>query len=172
MKNVKSTTFSLAIFFVFLVVGTLTSCKSGSVPQTTKIEEKTELRETVKVKDTFAETKPDSSSVRAELQIIDGKVEIKSVSAVKQGNYLKTPKVTIRDNILTCDCEAEAQKLFFQYKEKLIESLKSILVTPPPVIVEADLDWWQETQIWCGRLFLGFVLAAVIYFILKLFKIF
>jgi hypothetical protein len=132
-------------FAFLLILLAMTSCKSKA--NLVKSEITTDsIIETVK--DTVFEVAKDSSSYVAELQCINGKVIVKSVTNTTSGRKLQAPKVIIKDNILTVDCTAQAEKIFASWKEKFIKSFKQIEV---PVITN-ELTWWQETQIYIGRI--------------------
>ena len=157
--------FNLLFLFVVLV-GTLVSCKSTSVSPPTKTETlKTVLVKEV-VRDTIFETKKDSSYYKAWLECREGQVLIKSTLEKTKGKYLAPPKVTLKDNQLTVDCEAEAQKLFAQWKD-IYKATNMQTVITKPVEVEKKLTGWQQLQIWCGRIFLLLLLIIVILIVLR-----
>lgn len=151
-----------ALFYWFAFLLTLlfmTSCKSRAVvaSQTTRDS----IIETVK--DTVFEIPKDSSSYTATLEVQDGVVKIKSVEDATPGRKLKAPKVTIKDNVLTCDCEAIAEQKFVSWKETF---LKSFTETNFPVITN-ELTWWQETQIYIGRIAL---IALLVWLLTRIIK--
>ncbi|WP_395060004.1 hypothetical protein [Flavobacterium sp.] len=168
MKNSIKGLLSFLFLFVVLV-GTFTACKSTNVPVPTNTETTKEVNTKVVLRDTIFKTKQDSSYYKAWLECQNNKVVIKTKSEAQRGNYLKEPKVIIKDNYLTVDCEAEAQKLFAQWKDvyTLENQSKTITITVP---VERQLTWWQKFQIWCGRIFLIIGLVSVIKFLLKFYK--
>jgi hypothetical protein len=105
---------------------------------------------------------------------VDGKVVISPLApkggiTAKAGKYLRKPKVVVQDNILTVNCEAEAQKLFAQWKDVYRENMKSVL-QKIPYPVEKPLTWWQKTQIILGRIFLALIIVFTIVGVLKYFK--
>jgi hypothetical protein len=172
----------VSLFFLFVVlVGTLTACKSTSVLPPTK----TEVTNTVTIKevvrDTIFEIQKDSSFYKAWLEcqspltpeggIVPGgksKIVLRNLKT-KSGKYLKPPKVSIIDNILTIDCEAEAQKLFAKWKDIYkIENMQSVITNT--VEVERQLTFWQKFQIWCGRLFIVIALFTAGKIIFKIYK--
>jgi hypothetical protein len=133
-----------------------TSCRTVK-PVVVKEKETEIITETVR--DTVFETKADSSFYRAYIECIEGKPALKK-PVQKAGNYLKPPKVNITpDNILEVDCEARAQELFAQWKEKhtLKQASKEV-----PVTVKEPLSGWQNFQIWAGRLFLLLLLLILL----------
>jgi hypothetical protein len=147
--------FSLLFLFVVLV-GTLVSCKTANVLPPTIIEKTNTITKKEVVHDTIFEIQKDSSFYRAWLDCQYGKVVISPLTpkgGIKKGIYLKPPKVNLNNNILTIDCQAEAQKMYAKWKDTyILESRQN--TTSKPILVERQLTWWQNTQIWCGRLFL------------------
>lgn len=136
----------LALGFVFISMSfSVTSCKSKSA----FIEKTIALDSIVETaKDTIVNVPKDSSSYVAELGTNDkGDIVIKQVNEAKSGRKLTAPKVTIRNNLLEVDCVAEAEALFFSWKEKFIKSYRE---HQKPIITNV-LNWWQKTQIYIGR---------------------
>jgi hypothetical protein len=169
MKNSKIRSFLSFLFLFVVLVGTLTACKSTSVSLPTKTEVTNTITTKEVVRDTIFETKKDSSYYKAWLDCQDGKVRIIDEPKTVKGKYLKPPKVIIKDNYLSVDCEAEAQKLFAQWKDIYkIENTQSIITNT--VEVERQLTWWQSFQIWCGRIFIVIALFTVGKIIFKIYK--
>jgi hypothetical protein len=169
MKNsIKNTLCSFYFCFLFLVIGTLVSCKSNSVPLSTKTEVNTITTKEV-IKDTLFEIPKDSSYYKAWLDCYNGKVIIKGTPQVKAGKFLNIPKVSIQNNQLNIDCQTEAQRLFAEWKETYISEHKQEKITIP-VPYKVPLTYWQQTEIWCGRIFIGLVILTIVYLILKLEK--
>lgn len=169
MKNINKIVW--VYLYLVCLVGTLTACKSPSVslPTTTEIINTTTTKEVVR--DTIFETKKDSSFYKAWLECVDGKVVISPTQkpVEKKGEYVKPPKVTIKDNILNVDCVAEAQKLFAQWKD--VYTLENFQTTVLKTVeVEKKLTWWQNFQMMCGRLFLVILLFYTGRFLFKFFK--
>lgn len=165
----KKYTYCLFYFcFLFLAIGTLASCKSGSVPLPEKTEENT-IATKVVVRDTVFQILQDSSYYSAWLECRDGKVKLKSEPATMPGKNLKAPKVEIQNNQLKVDCYAEAQKLFAQWKDTYQTNSKTITVTRTNY-VERELTWWEKFQIYCGRVFLILTIYLIIKFLIKFFK--
>lgn len=169
MKNSKIRSLLSFLFLFVVLVGTLTACKSTSVSLPTKTEVTNTITTKEVVRDTIFETKKDSSYYKAWLECQDGKVIIRDKPKTVNGKYLQPPKVIIKDNYISVDCEAEAQKLFAQWKDIYRENLKSVLTTNT-VEVERQLTWWQNFQIWCGRVFLAIALFTVVKFLIKFYK--
>jgi hypothetical protein len=171
MKQFKITHFLSFMFLFCLLATTLSSCKSASVvpPATTETINTITIKEVVR--DTVFETKKDSSYYKAYLECVNGKIVVKQAtkSIMKSGTFLQPPKVNLKDNILTIDCEAEAQKLFYQWKDVYRENMKSV-IQKIPYPVEKPLTWWQKTEIILGQIFLGLILIFTALGVLKYFK--
>lgn len=160
----------LYIVCCVVLVVSLAGCKSSaSVLPPTEIETTTAITETITVKDTMLTTKPDNSYYQAYIDCLNGKAVLKPIKS-KPGNYLKAPDVKIKDNKLEVNCKAEAQKLFFSWKEKFIKE-HSKTKTTVSVAVKLPLTGWETFQVYCGRLFLFLVLAFIIGVILRMKKI-
>lgn len=160
----------LCFLFVFVVlVGTLVGCKTANVLPPTTIEKTNTITKKETIHDTIFKIAKDSSYYKAWLDCQDGKVIFKSQPTKTAGKYLQPPKVIIKDNYITVDCEAEAQKLFAKWKDTyVVENHQSN--TSKPVLVERQLTWWQTFQIWCGRIFLVIVLGNIIRLLIKIYK--
>lgn len=113
--------------------------------------------------DTVFLIEADTSLYRAYLECLDGKVVIKEVIESKPGKNLEVPKAKIDGNILQVDCEARAHELFAQWKSK---HTSKTITKQVPVYIKTPLTFWQELQIWCGRImlliFLGLIIAVII----------
>lgn len=135
----KSLTRILCCLFVLL---TMASCGSGKtiVLQNETITEKIET-----VHDTIFRIEKDSSAIAALLECQNGKVVIKKIVESTPGRKLKIPKVSLSDNVLKVDCEAEAEELFAQWKSTYIREVRK--EQTPPIEVN-KLTFWQELQIY------------------------
>ncbi len=169
MKNFKIPHLLSFLLFFVLLATTLSSCKSTSVvpPATTETTKTVTTKEVIR--DTIFETQKDSSYYKAYIDCVNGKVVIKGKIQNSKGNYLKPPKVDIQDNTLTVNCEAEAQKLFAQWKDTYTkENAQTIKKIPYPV--EKPLTWRQKTQMLLGGIFLALIMIFIALGILKYFK--
>lgn len=164
MKQFKITHFLSLLFLFVLLATTLSSCKSAGVVPPATTDTTTEVTTKEVIHDTIFQTEKDSSYYKAYLECVNGKVVLKQATKpiVKPGKHLKPPKVNLKDNILTVNCKAEAQKLFAQWKDTYIKEHQQI-IKRIPYAVEKPPSWWQKTQINLGRIFLGIlVLIAII----------
>ncbi|MDA6072082.1 hypothetical protein NJT12_20865 [Flavobacterium sp. AC] len=166
MKNIKHL-FSVLLLFVLLAT-TLIACKSSSVvpPTTTETTITTTTKEVVR--DTTFEVAKDSSYYKAYLECINGKVVLKETTKPieKPGKHLEPPKINLTDNTLTVNCEAEAFKLFAEWKDVYTKEHQQI-IKKIPYSVPLELSWWQETQIICGRVFLALLTIFIIVVVLQ-----
>jgi hypothetical protein len=157
------------LFLMFVFVGTAVACKSASVPLQTETKEVIVTKKEV-VHDTIFKTQKDSSYYKSWLSCVQGKVIVNNdhVQQIK-GSYLQAPKVRIRDNVLSVDCEAQAQSLFAKWKEHYTTK-DSRTVSTKLIEVEKQLSWWQHFYIRCGQLFLLLLLIPIIWYTYKFLK--
>jgi hypothetical protein len=175
---------------IFVSVVSLTACKGVSeVPPNSKEVHTTE-RIVETIRDTVFRIEADTSYYKAWLEApqppkIRGKlpkgelntlgknalpkITLREISK-KGGKHLKPPTVRIKDNVLTVNCEAEAQELFAQWKEKHTEQLtrKTETIYVP---VDKPPSHWQMFQIWCGRILMGLLLLALIAWQFPIYKL-
>ena len=151
MKNIFS---KGCLFFVLTIL--LVSCGStkSAVVQNNTTTEKT-ITETVH--DTIFKIEADSSIYQALLDCQNGKVVVKEVIKAEPGRTLKSPRVRIDNNKLKVDCEAEAQKLFAQWKST--HETEKIFVSKEIPVKVNELTWWQQTKIRLFWIFLIIILA-------------
>lgn len=153
---------SCLLFLLMLVAGTLTGCKSVSVPLTPTTETNTKIETTEVVKDTTWKIPADSSHYEGQLAVNElGQISISVPIKSTPGKTIAEPKVNIVDNKLTVDCETYAQELIRQWKEKNTTQVTTT-AQKIPYPVEKEFSWWQLVQLWCGRVFLigvGFLIG-------------
>ncbi len=159
MKNIIS---KGCLFFVLTIL--VISCGSTKSPvvQNNTTTEKT-IIETVH--DTVFKIEADSSIYQALLDCQDGKVVVKDVIQAEPGRNLKSPKVRIDNNKLKVDCEAEAQKLFAQWKST--HETEKIFVSKEIPVKVNELTWWQQTKIRLFWIFLIIILANLSWRLIK-----
>ncbi len=163
----KKYLFSLVSCFLLIVVGTLLSCKSSSVP----LQESTEKNKTVTITETLHDTvfkiEKDDSYYQAYLECVNGKVVVTKPTTIPSlKGALQVPKVNIVDNKLSVDCEAKAQELFAKWKsQNKTEATEVIRKIPVPV--PRELSFLEKLQIGLARCFLVLIL---IYFVNRYFK--
>lgn len=140
------------IFCCLFVLLTMASCGSSKpiVLQNETIKTRIET-----VHDTVFRIEKDSSSIQALIECINGKPVIKKVIQSEPGRNLKRPDVHLKGNVLRVDCEAEAQRLFAQYKDTYESNIE--IKTLPPIEVNR-LTAWQKLQINLFRIYAGLTL--------------
>ena len=142
------------IFCCLFVLLTMVSCGSTKpiVLQNETIKTKIET-----VHDTVFKIEKDSSSIRALIECINGKPVLKEIVQSESGRSLKSPKIRLQDKLLRVSCEAEAQRLFAQYKNTYVGETKTIQL--PPIEVN-KLTLWQRAQI---NLFKIYALVTILF---------
>lgn len=161
----------LSLFFCLLLVVGMSSCKSKGIPFQPTTETNRTVTITQTVHDTVFKIEKDNSYFQALLECQNGKVVIKSkVEKQSKNGKLEPPSVKIEDNKIFVDCNLKEQELYAKWqsenRNEFLETLKKI-----PIEIEKNLNAWQVFQIWCGRVFLSIIIAAIVYGILKLKKI-
>ncbi|GEP52375.1 hypothetical protein FNO01nite_30470 [Flavobacterium noncentrifugens] len=154
----------LTLVFVLVFGGALlcTSCKSSSVPIQETTETTNLLKITEKEHDSLFKIPADQSQYSATVKIVDGKPVLVEPKVIKsQNGSLNPPKVNLKDNQLTCDCDLKEQELHAKWKsENRQESIT--VVKKVPVLVPRDLSFWQELQIWAGRILFFLLILFII----------
>lgn len=148
-------------FLMLFILLWMTSCKTAKPTVITKTYKET-IKETVH--DTVFEIAADSSAYQALLDCQNGKVVLKQINKATPGKNLAIPTVTIKDNQLSVDCLAEAQRLFAQWTS--VDTLKS-LTEQMPIYIENELTFWERFFIGLGKIS---ALILVIVFILWVFN--
>jgi uncharacterized lipoprotein YehR (DUF1307 family) len=158
----------LCVLFFVVLATTLVACKSASVVPPTTTDTTTTITTKEVIHDTIFYTEKDTSYYKAYLDCVNGKVVIKQNEKpiTKPGKYLQPPKVNLTDNILTVDCKSEAQKLFAQWKDVYTKEHQQI-IKKIPYPVPLELNWWQQTQIILGRIFIGLAILLALGFAFK-----
>lgn len=151
----------LSIFCCLFVLLTMVSCGSSKPIVLQNETNKTRIET---VHDTVFKIEKDSSSIRALIECINGKPVIKQIVQSESGRKLKSPKIRFTDNELRVDCEAEAQRLFAQYKNTYFGETKIIQL--PPIEVN-KLTFWQKAQINLFKIYAVLTLLFAIWYYIK-----
>ena len=125
----------------------MVSCGSG---KPVVLQNETTKTITKMVHDTVLKIEKDDSFYAALLECQNGKVVVKEVLQAEPGRNLKSPKVRVENNKLSVDCEVRAQELLAHY----ISTHETNNAVKTVAIEVNKLTFWQELQIWCGRVFL------------------
>ena len=163
MKNIWIV--RLNCLLLFAVLASCGSAKPTVNDSTTITKEKT-ITETVH--DTIFRTEKDSSSYRALLDCLNGKVVVKEVTQAESGRNLNSPKVRLENNQLTVDCEARAQELFAFWKSREVADKEYITIKRTITITINKLTWWQRFQIYGFRIMASILLVIVAWKYLKI----
>lgn len=163
----KRTFFFSYLIFVSLVVF---SCASKKTPAPVILQNTKEVIKTVR--DTVYKVEADSSYYEANIDCANGKPVIRETAATiqksKAGKSLNIPKTKINGNTLSVDCYAKEQELKKQWEETYIkEHEQTPVYIKTPVEEVKPLSWWQKTQIWFGRIFMGILLLFIIIGVLR-----
>ena len=147
----------VCLFLLFAVV----SCKS-TMPTVTS-QENTSKTVTKTVHDTIFKIEKDSSTYKAYLDCVNGKVSIVNPSIEnKKGKNLSIPKVVIKDNYITVDCQLKEQELYAKWKQT---NTAETITKVNTVVQEVNkLTFWQEFQIYGFRIFaiIGLLIGLLI----------
>lgn len=164
----KQFVFFITLFFVSLVP---VSCVNRK-PQEPVVIEKTREVRTI-VKDTVFRIQADSTYYHAFVECVNGKPVLKETEAHKDNRNnspesgLLKPKVSLAGGNLSVECYKQAQESFKTWRETYIKEHEQTPIYIEKLIdKEKTLSWFQTTQIWLGRIFLGvlalFALVLVI----------
>ena len=163
----KRTFFFSYLIFVSLVVF---SCASKKTPEPVILQNTKEVIRTVR--DTVYRVEADSAYYQAYIDCENGKPVIRETAATiqksKAGKNLNIPKTKLNGNTLTVDCYAKEQELKKQWEETYVkEHEQKPIYIKKPVEVEKPLTFWQNTQIWFGRIFIGILSLFIIIGVLR-----
>lgn len=158
------------ILLIFISLGMVVSCVSRKPQEPVIITKTKEIIKTVK--DTIYKVDADSSFYTAFIDCVNGKPILRETAetkaASKAGKFLKVPKTTLVGNKLNSDCEAQEQELYKKWEETYIkEHEQTPIYIDKPVEVEKPLTFWQKTQIWFGRIFMGILSLFLIVGVLR-----
>lgn len=170
----KNLTFIFSIFFIGALL--LTSCKSKPLPVESK---ETIIQKIETVKDTVLVVEKDSSYYKAYIDCVNGKpVLVQSQKQIedynkknpgqnskspqsKAGQSVKSPAVNLENGVLSVNCEKEAEKLFFKWKETY---MKEWQISNTPIYRDKPLTTFQEVKLAIGNLVIWLLGLAVLVF--------
>lgn len=170
-------------YFLFFLIGALllTSCKSNPLPVETK---ETIIQKTETVKDTVLVVEKDSSYYNAYIDCVNGKpILVQSQKQIedyntknpgqtakspqsKAGRSVKSPAVNLENGVLSINCEKEAEKLFFKWKETY---MKESQISNTPIYRDKPLTTFQEVKLAIGNLVIWLLGIAVLVFGIRFF---
>ena len=150
---------------VVVLVALLAGCRSASSLPSPSTAETSTKEVKVVVRDTFFKTEKDSSFYKAYIDCVNGKPVLKNPKATP-GKNLKAPKVNLKGNELQVDCQQQAQKLFYQWKEQYVKENQSKTIKIP-YAVPAQFTQFQVVQLVLGKIFLFLILLLIVAAILR-----
>lgn len=155
----------LPIFLFSLVL--LVSCKSRRPAEPIIIEHTKTITE--KVHDTIYKVEADSAFYQAFVECKDGKPRIVPQTVQKKDGKNTTATVKLQGNTLSVSANQKALEIFKTWKSQYISEIKPQIVEVPVIQkVEKELNFWQKTQMWAGRIFLLLIGLSIIGFLIKL----
>ena len=147
----------ILIIFSFFLLGCLllNSCKSKPIPGETKEKY---VKQEVTVRDTVLIIEKDSSFYSAYIECVNGFPVLKEQGAItekgnvlpriKAGRSLNIPNVKLENGVLSVNCEKEAEKKFFVWKEKFIQEWNQHNI---PVEIPTPLTTFQKVKLVIGN---------------------
>lgn len=117
-------------------------------------------------RDTVIVSKADSTFYKALIECQNGKPIIIN-SQLKEGKNLQS-SFQLNGNALTVKTVKKQEDIPVMVVEKVrTETIPRIIYKDKPYPVEKPLSFWQKTQIWAGRIFLGLISLGVLVFVMK-----
>lgn len=168
-------------YFLFFLFGALllTSCKSKPVPGETK---ETIIQKFETVKDTVLVVEKDSSYYSAYIDCVNGKPVLiqsqKQISDYNQknpgqtatapksvtGRSVKSPAVNLENGLLSVNCEKEAEKLFFKWKETY---MKEWQISNTPIYRDKPLTKFQSFKNGLGEIVFWAICAVILLYLIR-----
>ncbi|WP_234111676.1 hypothetical protein [Chryseobacterium sp. R2A-55] len=150
--------FFISIFYSLVSVSCI-SRKPAEPVVITNTKEVTKI-----VKDTIFKVEADSSFYKAYIECKDGKpVIIKDSIIVKAGKNVIVPQVVLKDHFIQVDCKQEALELYKTWRETYVKEHEQKPVYVPQIeYKDKPLTFWQKTQLWFGRIFIGLLAIFII----------
>lgn len=150
------------------------SCVSKKPVEPVIITNTKEITHTVH--DTIFKIAADSAYYEALIECQNGKPVIRDTPETKAnskaGRSLNQPKAVIDDGKLKVTATKNEEELHKQWEETYIkEHEQKPIYVPRNVYTDRPLTFWQNLQIWLGRIFLGIITLGVLLFVLQARKI-
>ncbi|WP_166922449.1 hypothetical protein [Flavobacterium poyangense] len=153
-------------WLLFILVLILISCRSPKPVQNENKIQTITITETLH--DTVFKIANDSSSYKALLECLNGKVVLKNVIQAEAGRILKSPKVRLDKQALSVDCHLKEQELYAAWKSKQVKEVQEKTITITKFV--NHLTFWQKIQIWMGRSLLLVMVFLLLRFVYKIYK--
>lgn len=165
-------------YFLFFFIGALLlhSCKSNPTPVESK---ETIIHKVETVKDTVLVSEKDSSYYAAYIDCVNGKpVLVQSQKQIEDynsknpgqtakspkstaGRSVKPPTVNLENGLLSVNCQKEAEKLFFKWKETYMKEWE---ISNTPIYRDKPLTTFQEVKLAIGTVVIWLLGLAVLVF--------
>nr|WP_315032494.1 hypothetical protein [uncultured Chryseobacterium sp.] len=167
----KQFIFFISLFFVSLVQ---VSCLHRKPSEPVIIENTKEVLTIVK--DTIFRTEADSTYYNAFIDCSHGKPVVKasemnekiSHKADPSKSGLLAPRVSLINGMLSVECHKQAQELLKTWRETYTkEHEKTPIYIEKPIYKAQPLSWFQETQLWLGRIFLALLALFALVLIIR-----
>ncbi|MFC3159002.1 hypothetical protein SAMN05443633_107159 [Chryseobacterium arachidis] len=166
----KQFIFFISLFFVSLVQ---VSCIHRKPSEPVTIEKTKEVFTIVK--DTIFKIEADSTYYNAFIECVNGKPVLNSemnenfrTKAYKSEMSLLAPKVSIVDGKLSVECYKKAQESFKTWRETYTkEHEQTPIYIEKPIYKAQPLSWFQQTQLWLGRIFLALLALFTLVLIIR-----
>ncbi|WP_267402791.1 MULTISPECIES: hypothetical protein [unclassified Chryseobacterium] len=167
----KQFIFFISLFFVSLVQ---VSCLHRKPSEPVIIENTKEVLTIVK--DTIFRTEADSTYYNAFIECINGKPvfrsseisENESIQRDKSYKGLLPPKVSLVNGNLSVQCYNQAQEFFKTWRETYSkEHEQTPIYIEKPIYKAQPLSWFQQTQLWLGRIFLALLALFALVLIIR-----
>ena len=154
--------FIIPVFFTMLLI----SCNENNKIATPDRFTDKKITNNEVIRDSIFKIQPDTSSLKALIEWTKGKAVIKEIIQSESGkNHLKFPKIQIKDNILTVDCETRAQELVATWKEHHTKEFKTETITHTEF---KNLSRWESFCLGTGKIVtLLFISTFIIYLLRK-----
>ena len=118
------------------------------------------------VRDTVVSVRPDSSLIRAVLECDSlGQVHIKELTDFKNGQRLRPPDLSIKDNILTATSYLDSLSIYLTLRDRYTDAYHDKGTVQ---IVEVNrLTWWQKMWVGWGKIAAALGAAGIGYKLIK-----
>ncbi len=140
--------FFLTVISICVSLVLLVSCLSRKHSEPTVITKEI-TKETVK-RDTIIKIEKDSSKTVAKVDCPDGGIPIiKTIYKTIPGKKLQPPSLTLNGNILTAECQKQADSLAVELATKYV---REFISEQKPIYIEKPLKWYEKTLMWIGAI--------------------
>ena len=172
MKSASYTKPSTALTIVLIAATALSvqSCRSSKSLMTSTLN-KDSVIIVERLRDSTIILPPDSAWLKAWLQCDStGNVLLQQLES-KSSNIIvpmaRLTSIAPSGAILALDCKTDSLEMLITITDRTIKHLQETKTTQY-IEVERNLTWWQQTQIYLGRVLLALLGAAIIFAAIKI----